>query len=156
VRGGAAITYVKGALVSGGGGESAVEGGDSATRWRGPSRRRGGGGRRRGGRHCRRGSRARRRGGPARAIEHGATTGEDEEGARGRFPSRAERAESPGVDVNEEVGAGEGGGGVGATSAGQRRRSERGEKWRRQHDDAMVCGEGSGRPRMQWRRRQLR
>ena len=36
---------------------------------------------------------ARRRGRPARAIEDGATTGVDEEGARGRFPSRAGRAE---------------------------------------------------------------
>ena len=48
-----------------------------------------------------------------RAIEDGATTGEDEEGARRSFPSRVERAESPGVGIDEEVGAGEGGGGAG-------------------------------------------
>jgi hypothetical protein len=48
-----------------------------------------------------------------RAIEDGASTGEDEEGALRRFPSRAGRAESPGVDVDEDVGAGEGGGGAG-------------------------------------------
>ena len=61
-----------------------------------------------------------------REIEDGASTGEVEDGGTRAFPSRAGRAESPGVDIDGDVGAGEGGGGAGHRRGQGRRRSESG------------------------------
>jgi len=55
-----------------------------------------------------------------RAIEDGASTGEVEDGGTRAFPSRAGRAESPGVDVDEDVGTCEGGGGAAVRIDGPR------------------------------------